>query len=106
MAHLINTCLCGFVLLGVVSPSVEVVVVVLVELIAAICQRRRHIACMGYCVGNAYCAIYSLTLLPSRGTVGVAAEQVGHKIEHISLVRAYILNSSLTRHVHSAYSLN
>ena len=106
VTHLINTSLSSLILYCGFSPSVEVVVVVLVELIAAICQRRRHIACMDYCVGNAYCATYSLTLIPSRSTVGVAAEQIGYEPELICLISAYILDSSLTRHVHSAYSLN
>ena len=81
VAHLIYTRLCSGVLRRLVVPSVEVVVVVVVELIATVEQRRGHIARVTDCVGYADGARYCLTLLPSRCPVGIASEQIGHEAE-------------------------
>ena len=83
VAHLIYTLLSGGVLHGLVVPSVEVGVVVVVELIATIEQRRGHIARVADCVGYADGARYCLTSAPSRCPVGIASEQIWHEAELI-----------------------
>ena len=81
VAHLVYTHLSGGILHRRFVPSVEIVVVVVVELIATVAQRRGHIARMADCVGYADGARYCLATLPSRCPVGIAAKQIGHKAE-------------------------